>query len=82
MDKKELTCGIFIDLSKAFDTVNHNILIKKLEHYGIRGLALDLFKSYLINRKQYVQIESCKSSPKLISAAAGKHVCNKYFHIL
>ena len=61
MDKKELTCGIFIDLSKAFDTVNHNILIKKLEHYGIRGLALDLFKSYLINRKQYVQIEACKS---------------------
>ena len=66
MDKKELTCGIFIDLSKAFDTVNHNILIKKLEHYGIRGIALDLFKSYLCNRKQFVQIDSCKSEIRSI----------------
>ena len=56
-----MTCGIFIDLSKTFDTVNHNILIQKLEYYGIRGSALDLFKSYLSNHKQYVQIDKCKS---------------------
>ena len=54
IDKKKYGCGIFIDLRKAFDTVNHVILLRKLEHYGIRGVAHDWFKSYLTNRKQYV----------------------------
>ena len=61
MQNNQMTCGIFIDLSKAFDTVNHYILLQKLEHYGIRGNALELFKSYLSNRKQYVQIDKSKS---------------------
>ena len=47
IDRKETSVGIFLDLSKAFDTVNHNILFDKLEHYGIRGLPLQWIKSYL-----------------------------------
>ena len=61
IDKDQLTCGIFIDLSKAFDTVNHDILLDKLDHYGIRGNALSLFRSYLSDRKQYTVIENIKS---------------------
>ena len=67
MDNNKITCGIFVDLSKAFDTVNHHILLGKLENYGIRGKGLELFKSYLSDRKQYVNIDNCKSQTQQIS---------------
>ena len=47
IDNRDYSCGVFLDFSKAFDTVNHKTLLKKLEHYGIRGIANDWFKSYL-----------------------------------
>ena len=54
-DEKKYFLGIFVDLSKAFDTINHKILIKKLENYGICGKNLLWFKSYPSNRKQYLE---------------------------
>ena len=52
IDNNKITIGIFVDLAKAFDTVNHNILLSKLYHYGIRGTAYQWFNSYLINMHQ------------------------------
>ena len=56
IDNGKFTCGVFVDLEKAFDTVNHKILLAKLEHYGIRSVANNCFRSYLTNRKQMVDL--------------------------
>ena len=53
-DENKFTLGIFIDLSKTFDTVDHKILTKRLELYGIKGCNLRCFESYLSNRKQFI----------------------------
>ena len=66
IDKKEFSVGVFIDLSKAFDTVNHKILIEKLSHYGIRGTPLLWFSDYLSNRKQFIKFNNILSTHKTI----------------
>ena len=62
LDNSNFACGIFIDLQKAFDTVDHEILLKKLEYYGIKGVANKWFNSYLSNRHQFVTINGFDSS--------------------
>ena len=66
LDKGELPLAIFLDLSKAFDTIDHNIFIHKLSFYGVKYKALDLFKSYLQNRKQYVEMDGTASDCQII----------------
>ena len=61
IDEGKLAGGIFVDLTKAFYTVNHSILLEKLDNMGIRGIPHKLMKSYLSNRSQYVQIGNTKS---------------------
>ena len=75
IDNKKYGCGIFIDLRKAFGTVNHEILLRKLEHYGIRGMAQNWFKSYLTNRKQYVSLNGESSELKQIACGVPQGSC-------
>ena len=68
LDKDGYICAIFMDLPKAFDTMNHNLLIAKLRAYGFDTNALHYIKSYLDNRKQRVRLNSNFSSWQEISA--------------
>ena len=61
IDNKQFICGVFIDLQKAFDRDDHKILLEKLQHYGIRGTAHQLFKYYLENRQQFISVSRLES---------------------
>ena len=66
LDNKQIPLCVFLDLSKAFDTLDHNILLSKLKHYGLRNISLQWFSSYLSNRVQYIESDGIKSSPTII----------------
>ena len=74
-DNNEITMGIYIDLQKAFDTVDHLILLKKLSYYGIRGIVLDWFKSYLTDRKQYTFLSHCSSTLQTVTYGGPTRLC-------
>ena len=67
LDNKTFSCGVFVDLEKAFDTVNHTILLKKLAHYGIRGKSNEWFASYFSGRQQKVSLKGVTSEYSDIS---------------
>ena len=67
IDNGNISLGVFLDLSKAFDTVSHSILLDKLSHYSLSDNTLKWFKNYLKDRKQYVFIDGINSSSRIIS---------------
>ena len=69
LDDGNVASGIFVDLHKAFDTVDHSILLSKFCHYGIRGLTNKWFESYLANRKQFVSINGFVSSTSSMASS-------------
>jgi hypothetical protein len=67
LDKGNTPLAVFLDLSKAFDTLNHDILLNKLQYYGVRNSELNWFKTYLTERQQYVELDHIKSDTSQIS---------------
>lgn len=77
LDKKEKVLGFFFDLSKAFDTVNHITLLKKLDYYGIRGIPHEWFKSYLNDRQQCVEIVAVNECSNIMETIQSNHLTIK-----
>ena len=75
IDKRRINISIFLDLKKAFDTVDHGILLSKLTKYGVVGTSLLWFKSYLTSRKQYCVINGHKSSLKTVHCGIPQGSC-------
>ena len=74
LEKNEYAIGVFIDLKKAFDTVDHDILCKKLHFYGVRGVLRKWIQSYLENRKQFVNFNNCDS--EILNVSCGVPQCS------
>ena len=83
MDNKKTTVGVFIDLSKVFDSVDHKILLKKLENYGLRGYVLKWFTSYMENRPQFVYLNnSCSRNLKVTCGVPQGYILGPLVFIL
>ena len=74
-EQESFALGVFIDFSKAFDTVNHQLLLSKFQIYGVRGLPLALIKSYLSNRMQYVAYGDVSSSCRNVNIGVPQGSC-------
>ena len=72
LDNNEFTAGLFVDLRKTFDTVDHKIPIGEHEHYGVRGVAKDWCCSYLADRKQFVSVNNHNSAIQAIFKSVPK----------
>ena len=70
LDKDEIPINIYLGLSKAFDTIDHTILIDKLKYYGVHGINFKLFSSYLENHEQYMEIDNIKSNMSSITTGS------------
>ena len=90
LDNCDCVNGVFSDFSKAFDTVDHDSLLQKLEFYGIRGSALSWFQSYLKNRKQFVSYNGATFNMKLVKCGVPQGsilgpllflICIKYLNV-
>ena len=83
LDNMKAVISVFIELKKAFDTIDHTNLLQKFNHYGIRGITNQWVCSYLTHRKQYVQINGTKSSLKRIICGfpQGSNLCPTLFNL-
>ena len=71
--QQNMPINIFLDLSKAFDSINHKILLDKLKYYGLEGHTLKLFNSYLTKRKQHIELGDIKSKTLNIGLFLGRY---------
>jgi len=82
IDNRDYCAGVFIDLSIAFDTTDHTVLLTKLQHYGSRGVTLDWFRNYLTNKTQFVSIENVNSDNGRITCGVSKvHYSGLYYFL-
>ena len=85
LDKRVHTIGIFIDLTKAYDVWNHKLLLEKLPSYGIRGSTNSWFRSYLTNRRQFIEINqsdsSCVKVDRYSSTVSTQDLKPTYIHL-